>query len=103
MQARQASPPAQPNAANLNYPGVPYPMYVPTPVQPPQQFPQSMQTPFAAPIPFHAVGVSPTFLPDEDEGIFSRLGKNIGQGMIPSTGWHIYDFARTVDMFGRRR
>jgi len=95
--------PTQPNTANLSYPSVPYPMYVPTPVQPPQQFPQSMQTPFAAPIPFHAGGVSPTFLPDEDEGILSRLGKNIGQGMIASTGWHIYDFARTVDMFGRRR
>lgn len=102
-QTRPAGQPPQANAANMSYPGVPYPMYVPTPVQPPQQFPQSMQTPFAAPIPFHAGGVSPTFLPDEDEGIFSRLGKNIGQGMIASTGWHIYDFARTVDMFGRRK
>ena len=92
-----------PTGANLAYPSVPYPAYVPTPIQPPQQFPQAMQTPFAAPIPFHAGGVSPTFLPDEDEGIFSRLGKNIGQGMIASTGWHVYDFARTVDMFGNKR
>lgn len=89
--------------ANMTYPGVPYPTYVPTPVQPPQQFPQAMQTQFAAPIPFHAGGVSPTFLPDDDESILSRLGKNIGQGMIASTGWHIFDFARNVDMFGRRR
>lgn len=95
--------PSQPQPGQAHYPGVPYPMYVPTPVQPPQQFPQAMQTPFAAPIPFHAGGVSPTFLPDQDEGILSRLGKNIGQGMIASAGWHIFDFARNVDMFGRRR
>lgn len=87
----------------LNYPTAPYPMYVPTPIQPPQQFPQAMQTQFAAPIPFHAGGVSPTFLPDDGESVFSRLGKNIGQGMIASTGWHVFDFARTVDMFGRRK
>lgn len=93
----------QPQPGQANYPGVPYPMYVPTPVQPPQQFPQAMQTPFAAPIPFHAGGISPTFLPDHDEGIFSRLGKNVGQGMIASVGWHVFDFARNVDMFGRRR
>lgn len=93
--------PAQPG--QLTYPTAPYPMYVPTPVQPPQQFPQAMQTPFAAPIPFHAGGVTPTFLPEGDESILGRLGKNIGQGMIGSFGWHVFDFARNVDMFGRRK
>lgn len=102
-QQPQSARPGQPASPSLSYPSTPYPVYVPTPIQPPQQFPQAMQTQFASPIPFHAGGVSPTFLPDNDESILSRLGKNIGQGMIASTGWHIFDFARTVDMFGRRR
>lgn len=72
----------------------------PTPVHPPQQYPQSMQTQFAAPIPFHAGGITPTFLPEDDESIVSRLFKNIGQGMIGSSGWHVFDLARTVDFFG---
>jgi hypothetical protein len=99
--ARPAQPAAQPG--QINYPTSPYPMYVPTPIQPPQQFPQAMQTPFAAPVPFHAGGVTPTFLPEDGEGIFTRLGKNIGQGMIGSFGWQVFDFARNVDMFGRKR
>lgn len=96
-----AAPGAQPGMVSYN--GVPYPAYVPTPVQPPPQFPPAMQTPFAAPIPFHAGGVSPTFLPEQGGGVFKRLGKNIGQGLIASTGWHVFDFARNVDMFGRRK
>jgi hypothetical protein len=97
--------PAQPagGGGSLNYPSSPYPAYVPTPIQPPQQFPPSMQTPFAAPVPFHAGGITPTFLPVGDESIWTRLGKNIGQGMVGSFGWQIFDFARTVDMFGRKK
>lgn len=80
-----------------------YPHYAPQPVMPPQQFPMAMQTPYAAPVPFHAGGISPTFLPDRDESLPLRLLKNVGQGAIASTGWHVFDFARTVDFFGRRR
>ena len=100
-QARVVQPGQQGGMAQ--YQGVPYPTHSPTPVQPPQQYPQAMQTPFAAPVPFHTGGISPTFIPEGDEGIFSRLMKKVGQGMIASTGWHVFDYARTVDMFGRRR
>lgn len=110
MPMRNGMAPARPSAVQPNQPGTvqyqggaPYPIHVPTPVQPPAQFPQAMQTPFAAPVPFHMGGVSPTFIPDGDEGIFERLAKNVGQGMIASAGWHVFDFSRNVDMFGRRR
>jgi hypothetical protein len=98
----QPARPAYPQAQQVGgYPSVPYPVYYPQPVAPPPQFPAAMQTQYASPIPFHAGGVTPTFLPHDGENIWSRLGKNVAQGMIGSTGWHIFDFARNVDFFGR--
>lgn len=73
--------------------------HFPHPIMPPENFPQAMQTPYAAPIPHHAGGITPTFLPEEDGNIWMRLGKNVAQGMIGSTGWHVFDFARNVDLF----
>lgn len=87
----------------MGFPQVPYPVYVPQPVQPPTNFPAVMQTPFAAPVPFHAGGISPTFLPDDDEPILLRLLKNVTQGAVASTGWHMFDLARSTDWFGRKR
>jgi len=72
----------------------------PSPMVPPQQFPAPMQTPFAQPMPLYGPGITPTFLPTEKESIFGRLAKNIAQGWVGATGWHVYDFARNVDMFG---
>lgn len=101
-QPARAGAAQQPGPAQAaNYPSVPYPIYFPQPVSPPPQFPPAMQTSYAAPIPFHAGGVTPTFLPAAGENIWSRLGKNVAQGMIGSTGWHVFDFARSVDFFGR--
>ena len=85
-----------------HYPYGQFPMaVVPPPVMPaPGQYPLAMQTPYARPTPTHMGGITPTFLPVGKHDIFSRLGKNIAQGMIGATGWHIFDFARTVDLFG---
>jgi len=92
LPTRQAPPP--PSVQYHHHPAVPYP------VQPPPYFPYSMQTPYASPTPVGAGGgITPTFLPKEDEGLFSRLGKNILQGMVGANGWHVYDYARTVDLF----
>ena len=93
---------ARPAQQLQQYPSNPYPVYPPTPVRPPDQYPTAMQTQYAAPVPFHAGGITPTFLPDDDESIAERLLKNIGQGMIGSTGWNVFDLARTVDFFGRK-
>ncbi len=76
-----------------------HPMF-PSPIVPPAAYPQAMQTPFVAPTPFHAGGITPTFLPRGKHDILPRLGKNIMQGWIGSAGWHVFDFARSVDMFG---
>ncbi len=43
--------------------------------------------------------VSPTFMPRPDESIWSRLGKNVMQGWINSTGWHVFDYSRSIDLF----
>lgn len=86
--------------------GLPTPATVPAPlpypVAPPKEWPAAMTTPYAGPVAPPSVGITPTFLPGEEEDVFSRLLKNIAQGAVGSTGWHIFDYARTVDLFGRR-
>jgi hypothetical protein len=85
---------------------MPSPMQVgvqlPYPVKPPAEWPSAMHTAYAGPVPVQHGGVTPTFLPQEGEGVFERLGKNVAQGLVGSTGWHIFDFARTVDLFRRK-
>lgn len=49
-----------------------------------------------------APGISPTWLPEKDEGIFERLSANIGNGFVAALGWHLWSFAQHVDIFGRR-
>jgi len=88
-------------------PGMPAPSQVqvplPYPVQPPKEWPQAMHTPYAGPTPVHGGGITPTFLPSKDESIFSRLFLNVAQGMIGASGWHVFDYSRTVDLFSRPR
>jgi hypothetical protein len=82
----------------------PRPDVLQPPVQLPEHYPTALRTPFAAPAPVGMGGVSPTFLPnDEDERLFVRLFKNITQGAISSTGWHVFDFSRNVDLFPHQR
>lgn len=81
---------------------VPHPL--PYPVQPPSDWPKAMQTPYAGPVPvMGGGGITPTFLPVQDEDPFARLIRNVANGLVGSTGWHIFDFSRSVDLFGRRR
>ena len=72
---------------------------VPFPVQPPQEWPRSMHTPYVAPSGYQGGGITPTFLPEPGEGTPARLAKNIAQGMLGSAGWHIFDYMRSVDIF----
>lgn len=71
----------------------------PQPVLPPKEYPRAMQTPFASMTPVYQGGVSPTFLPRDSENVFGRLGTNMLQGVFAVLGWHVYDYARTVDLF----
>lgn len=71
---------------------------VPFPVQPPQEWPQAMQTQYVAPT-LQASGATPTFLPADGEGIATRLAKNIAQGCVGASGWHVFSMAQSIDMF----
>lgn len=75
--------------------------HLPFPVTPPPEWPLAMRTPYLAPTRIH--GVTPTFLPADDENFLARLIKNIMQGWIGATGWHIFDFTQAVDLFGSKR
>lgn len=66
-------------------------------VIPSEDLPEVMRTPHVAMS--EMGGITPTFLPEKKEAIFSRLGKNIAQGMVGSTGWQVWAYARHVDMF----
>lgn len=71
----------------------------PQPIIPPEEYPKAMRTPYASITPVYQGGVSPTFLPRDNEEVFGRLGKNMLQGVLASSGWHIYDYSRSVDLF----
>jgi len=76
---------------------------MPFPVQAPPDWPEAMQTPYAGPTPLAGGGITPTFLPTANESIMNRLVRNIVQGWIGSTGWHTYDYARSVDLFPHKK
>lgn len=71
---------------------------VPFPVQPPQEWPRAMQTQYVAPT-LQASGATPTFLPADGESIPARLAKNIAQGCVGASGWHVFSMAQSIDMF----
>lgn len=45
----------------------------------------------------------PAFMPGEDEGVFERLGKNIIQGAFGEAGRQIFELARRVNFWPKRR
>jgi hypothetical protein len=76
------------------------PGHAPVPIMPPEMYPTHMRTPYAhGPHHYPMGGVTPTFLPAEDESILARLGKNVVQGAIGSTGWHTFALAQSIDFF----
>ena len=93
-----ATIPAARTTTALDPRGSPYP----GPIIPPQDYPAGMRTPYVTPSRTGG-GITPTFLPGEEEGIFERLAKNIGQGLIGATGWHIFEMAQSVDFFPAKR
>ena len=68
---------------------------------PPEDAPEAMRTKYVAPSTNRHV--SPTFIPEEGEGVFSRLGRNIVQGAVNSLGWHVFDYSLHVDMFKKKK
>jgi hypothetical protein len=66
---------------------------------PAENAPRGMRTPYAAVTSAYGE-ISPTFLPGENENIIDRLLKNILQGILAVIGWHLFNFARSVDLFG---
>lgn len=93
QQQQRQEPPKQPlvSPMQLNVP-------VPFPVQPPMEWPRAMQTQYVAPT-LQASGATPTFLPADGESIPARLAKNIAQGCVGASGWHIFSMAQSIDMF----
>lgn len=67
-------------------------------VIPPDDAPPGMRTPHMASSFFG--DVSPTFLPGEGESTLERLLLNILQGMISAIAFHVWNFLRSVDLFG---
>lgn len=79
---------------------VPQPQYahpgMPVPVQPPETYPASMRSTYAA---GGMHGPSPVFIPRAGEGVMARLGKNMVQGAFGALGFHIMGMAQSVDFF----
>jgi hypothetical protein len=71
----------------------------PQPVVPPTDYPAAMRTPYASATTVYGGGTSPTFLPLDGEDVFQRLTKNMLQGALAACGWHLFDYARAVDLF----
>lgn len=42
---------------------------------------------------------SPTHLPEQGEGLFERIGKNILQGFGTAAGWQVYDMGQNADFY----
>lgn len=79
------------------------PQHAPVPIIPPEMYPRTMQTPYAhSPQAFPMGGITPTFLPVGEEGVVERLAKNVAQGMIGSTGWHVMSLSQSIDFFQKR-
>jgi hypothetical protein len=51
---------------------------------------------------YHGTSPSPTYLPNDEQGVFVRLIMNIGNGIIGAIGWHLWAYAQQVDIFGKR-
>lgn len=68
----------------------------PRPIQPPAEYPASMQTPYVAAT--EGWG-APTFLPQIGESVWERLVKNLVQSIFAVIGFQIYNYMRSIDLF----
>ena len=60
---------------------------------------RGLRTPFVAPSEHYGGEIVPTYLPDESENTWERMGKNMAQGMLAAAGWVLYNYCRNVDLF----
>lgn len=68
----------------------------PRPIQPPPEYPASMQTPY---VPATEGWGAPTFLPRVGESVWERLVKNLVQAVFAVVGFQIYNYMRSIDLF----
>lgn len=68
-------------------------------VMPSSEAPPGMRSSYAAPTAGFAE-TAPTFTPREGESTWGRLWKNVVQGVIAAIGWALWNYCRTIDLFG---
>jgi hypothetical protein len=61
--------------------------------------PPGRRSSYAEPTP-HTGELFPTFLPKELESPWKRLIKNIAQGILAAAGFALWNYCRTIDLFG---
>lgn len=49
---------------------------------------------------FSMGAMSPVFVPKHHESVWTRLAQNVGNGFIASLGFHLWQMAMQVDIFG---
>lgn len=69
---------------------------------PPNPATHATSTPFASYVP-PGPEISPTFMPHSEESTWSRLLRNVVQGVIAAIGWHLYNGSRSMDFFSKRK
>lgn len=71
-------------------------------IQPPESWPEAARTPYV--VQRTVVGeTTPVYLPESHESVWSRLIKNIIQGMVGALGRHILEMAMNVDFFRKKK
>ncbi len=75
----------------------------PIPVQPPDDYPDVMRTPYAFAEHPAAPPLTPVFLPESDREVLPRLMLNMVQGALGAGAQHVMEYTRYVDIFGRRK
>lgn len=71
----------------------------PRAVMPDGDAPRGMRSAFASRTPSYGE-IAPTFLPNAAESPWKRLFKNVAQGILAAIGFTLWNYCRTIDLFG---
>lgn len=71
----------------------------PRAVMPDGDAPRGMRSAFASRTPGYGE-IAPTFLPTASESPWKRLFKNVAQGILAAIGFTLWNYCRTIDLFG---
>lgn len=71
----------------------------PRAVMPDGDAPRGMRSAFASRTPGYGE-IAPTFLPSATESPWKRLFKNVAQGILAAIGFTLWNYCRTIDLFG---